>query len=125
MPITMHYAGALALVFLALSVRVIQGRTGKDGPSLGDGGSKSMLRRIRGHGNFAEYVPLILIMMGLLESQGTSAPVLHGLGGSLLVARIAHGYTFAFLDDSPVGRTFGAAVTLLVLAVAGVLCLMK
>ncbi len=125
MPITMHYAGALALVFLVLSVRVIQGRTGKDGPSLGDGGSKGMLRRIRGHGNFAEYVPLILVMMALLESQGTSAMVLHGLGGSLLAARVAHGYTFAYLDDSPFGRTFGAAVTLLVLATAGVLCLIK
>ena len=123
MPITMHYAGALALIFFVLSVRVIQGRMGKGKPSLGDGGDNSMLRRIRGHANFAEYVPLILIMMGLLESQGSSPLVLHGLGGSLLLARVAHGYTFGFLQDSPVGRTLGASLTLLVLAAAGVLCL--
>ena len=125
MPITMHYAGALALVFLVLSVRVVQGRTGKGRPSLGDGGDKDMLRRIRGHANFAEYVPLILVMMALLESRGVSALALHGLGGSLLAARIAHGVTFAFLENSPLGRTFGATVTLLVLLVAGVLCLIS
>jgi uncharacterized membrane protein YecN with MAPEG domain len=125
MPITMHYAGALALLFLVLSIRVIQGRTGKEGPSLGDGGNKGMLRRIRGHANFAEYVPLILIMMALLEIRGASAMVLHALGASLLIARLSHGITFAFLDDSPIGRTLGAGLTLLVLGAAGVLCLIR
>lgn len=125
MPITMHYAGALALIFLVLSIRVIQGRAGKGRPSLGDGGDKGMLRRIRAHGNFAEYVPLIVIMMGLLESSGASPMTLHGLGGALLVARLAHGYTFAYLDDFPPGRMLGASLTLLVLLVAGVLCLIR
>jgi uncharacterized membrane protein YecN with MAPEG domain len=125
MPITMHYAGALALVFFVLSLRVIQGRTGKSGPSLGDGGDTGMLRRIRAHGNFAEYVPIILIMMGLLESSGASRMMLHGLGGALLLARISHGYTFAYLKDWPPGRMLGAGLTLLVLGVAGVACLIR
>ena len=123
--ITMRYAGALALLFLVLSIRVIQGRTGKGGPSLGDGGNTEMLRRIRGHANFAEYVPLILIMMGLLETRGLSPILLHSLGGGLLVARVSHGYTFAFLKDSVIGRTLGAGLTLLVLGAAGVLCLIR
>jgi len=104
MPITMKYAGALALVFLVLSIRVIQGRTGKEGPSLGDGGNPGMLRRIRGHANFAEYVPIILIMMGLLESSGARPLLIHALGAATLVARVAHGYTFAYLENWPLGR---------------------
>jgi uncharacterized membrane protein YecN with MAPEG domain len=62
-------------------------------------------------------------MMALLEMKGASAIVLHGLGSSLLVARIAHGYTFAYRSDFPPGRILGASLTLLVLAVAGGLCL--
>ena len=64
MTITLLYAGLLAIWFLVLSIRVIQGRMGPGNPSLGDGGNPVMLRRIRGHANFAEYVPLILLLMG-------------------------------------------------------------
>src|SRR5690349_15514260 len=66
MIVTPIYAGILAILFFILSMRVIVGR-GKNGPSLGDGGDVRMQRRIRGHGNFAEYVPLILVMMAMLE----------------------------------------------------------
>ena len=125
MLITMKYAGALALIFLVLSLRVIQGRFGKGAPSLGDGGDQGMLRRIRGHANFAEYVPLILVMMAMLESSGTSPTAIHALGAALLIARVAHGYTFAYLKDWPPGRIVGSSGTLLVLAVAGVMCLIK
>jgi len=125
MPITMHYAGALALIYLVLSLRVIQGRMGKAGPSLGDGGDNAMLRRIRAHGNFSEYVPLILIMMGFLESNGLSSTLLHALGGAIVVARLLHGYAFAFTQNWPFGRSAGAGLTMIVLATSGVLCLIR
>jgi uncharacterized membrane protein YecN with MAPEG domain len=60
MTVTPIYAGLLAIVFVLLSARVILGRFGPGNPSLGDGGNLDMLRRIRGHANFAEYVPLTL-----------------------------------------------------------------
>lgn len=41
MQLTLLYGGALALVFFVLTVRVIQGRSGKGAPSLGDGGDRS------------------------------------------------------------------------------------
>jgi uncharacterized membrane protein YecN with MAPEG domain len=125
MPVTLHYAGALAIVFLVLTARVMQGRMGKAGPSLGDGGDLGMLRRIRGHANFAEYVPLILVMMGLLEADGSPAWVLHGLGGTLVVARVLHGYAFAFTLHWVVGRTAGIMLTLLTLCTASLLCLLS
>lgn len=122
MPVTLLYAGLLALVYLVLSARVVLMR-GAGGISLGDGGNPVMLRRIRAHANFAEYVPLLLLMMGFLEASRFSAPVLHGLGATLLVARLLHGYALSFTASFKFGRMAGAALTFTLLLVAGVLCL--
>ncbi|MDF3031739.1 MAG: hypothetical protein K0R03_2297 [Moraxellaceae bacterium] len=122
MPVTLLYAGLLSLVFLILSARVVLMR-GEGGISLGDGGNPVMLRRIRAHANFAEYVPLLLLMIGFLEASGVSATVLHGLGATLLVARVLHGYALSFTASFKFGRMVGAALTFLLLLVAGVLCL--
>ena len=113
MPITMLYAGALGLVLLALSARVIQAR-GATKVYMGDGGNELMLRRMRGQANFVEYVPMALILMGLLEMRGAPAWELHALGATLLVARLLHGYTFAFAKHFPPGRFLGAVLTQLV-----------
>jgi uncharacterized protein len=123
MVVTPLYAGLLAFFFLVLSWRVIQFR--QRGISLGDGGDPKMLRLIRGHANFAEYVPLILVMMGFLEVGHTSIYVLHALGIGLLVSRFLHGYALSFSDRFRFGRTWGAGLTFTVLAVCGVLCLLQ
>jgi uncharacterized membrane protein YecN with MAPEG domain len=81
-----------------------------------------MQRVMRGHANFAEYVPLVLVLMALLEQSGRPAALLHALGLALLAARLSHGYTFAFTEKFVAGRFFGAATTLLVLGIAGFLC---
>jgi uncharacterized membrane protein YecN with MAPEG domain len=121
MVITPLYAGALALWFFALSFRVIRYRG--HGISLGDGGDTNLLRLIRGHANFAEYVPLILVMMALLELSHYPAPVLHGLGIALLVARLLHGISLSFTDSWGFGRFWGTTLTFILLLVAGGLCL--
>lgn len=122
MGITMMYTGLLGLWFLALSVRVIQGR-GSSGISLGDGGDALLQRRVRGHGNFAEYVPLILLMLGFLEYAASPAWLLHLLGATLLIARLGHGYALAFHTNFPPGRLVGTTGTLLALLVASLACL--
>ena len=119
MHITLLYAGALAFLFLVLSIKVIRGRSGKDGVNLGDGGKPDMLRVIRGHGNFAEYVPLILLMMAMLESAGLAPWALHAIGASLLVARLLHGYALSFTEKFFLGRFVGTAATLGLLAICG------
>jgi uncharacterized protein len=120
MIVTPLYAGLLGFWFLVLSARVVQRR--QDGITLGDGGDARMLRLIRGHANFAEYVPLILLLMALLELGHTSTYVLHALGMGLLVARLLHGFALSFTQHFRFGRFYGAALTFLVLAVAAALC---
>jgi len=121
--ITAFYAGLLGLLYLVLSLRVVQLR--RRGISLGDGGDPRMTRVIRGHANLAEYVPLILVLMLILELGRTSLYVLHALGITLLVGRVLHGYALSFTAHFRAGRFWGAALTFAVLLVAAVLCLLQ
>jgi len=123
MDITLFYAGLLALWFLALSYRVVQKRG--HGISLGDGGDPGMLRRIRGHGNFAEYVPFILLMIGLLEAREFNPLLIHALGATLLLARVLHGVSLSFTETWRFGRFYGTLLTFILLALCGVLCLLQ
>jgi len=118
--VTPVYAGLLVLWFLVLAWRVIRRRG--HGISLGDGGDAAMLRVIRGHANFAEYVPLALLLMAILELCNFSAYVLHGLGAMLLIGRLLHGYALSFTDKFQFGRFWGTTLTFLVLGVGAVLC---
>jgi hypothetical protein len=121
MTVTPLYAGLLAVLYLVLSYRVVQMR-GPGMPSLGDGGNTALMRRIRGHGNFAEYVPLLLLMMGSLELGRLPATWLHALGATLLVARVLHGIALSFTDGWKFGRFWGTLLTFVLLLVNGALC---
>lgn len=123
MLVTSIYAGLLALVFLVLSIRVIQGRSSA-GVSLGDGGDGRLNRRIRAHANFAEYVPLCLGLIALLEVGDAPVWLLHTLGAGLLIGRIGHGYALAFAEHFPPGRMVGTLLTFLVLLIGGVGCVL-
>ncbi len=123
LPITLFYGGILALWFLALSIRVIQGRVGPGAPSLGDGGDAALQRRIRGHANFVEYVPLVLLLLALLEISGAATWALHLVGGSLLIGRLLHGYAFSFTEQFALGRMVGIVLTLVALLAAALTAL--
>ncbi len=121
MVVTPLYAGLLVILFLVLSLRVIRARTG--GIFLGDGGDPRLLRVIRGHANFAEYVPLALLLMAILEHSRYSIYLLHALGITLVLARLLHGYALSFTDHFKFGRVWGAVLTFAVLAIEALLCL--
>lgn len=116
------YAAGLGIVLVVLSFRVINARVAA-GVSLGDGGMDAILVAQRAHGNFIEYVPMALLLIGIVEIQGSPAWLVHGLGASLLVARIAHPFGIASEFKVRPARAFGATLTLLVVAVASVACL--
>jgi uncharacterized membrane protein YecN with MAPEG domain len=120
MTVTPLYAGVLAILFFVLSIRVIKMRG--TGISLGDGGNPVMLRRIRGHANFAEYVPLILLMMGFLEINHYPSYLLHGIGVVLLVGRLLHGYALSFTEKFSLGRFLGTVLTFTALNVSALAC---
>ena len=112
--ITALYAGFLTLVYFALTVRVIRYRRGNQ-IGLGDGGDKSLLKRIRAQANCAEYAPLGLVMLGLVEAQGTPGFVVHILGLMLLMGRVLHGIGFSASPPKMNLRVLGMFLTLLML----------
>lgn len=114
MSVTPFYAAILALLFAVLSVRVIRlCRAAKAG--LGDGGDRGLLRGLRVHGNFAEYVPLALLLMAFAEMRDAPAWTLHGLGVLLLAGRLAHALGVSREPELPGARVFGMALTFTVL----------
>ena len=119
--VTPLYAGVLALWFVVLSVRVVNLRRG--GIIFGDNGDIRVTRVVRAQANFAEYVPLALLMMGYLEVSRHSIYVLHALGVILVIARLLHGAALSFGWQVRAGRVAGAALTFIVLLVEAVLCL--
>jgi uncharacterized protein len=89
-PATLLTAGALGLMFFVLSLRVVQRRLAGMVP-FGDGGDPALLERIRAHGNFAEHVPFLLVLMAGIEiSAGHHSPWLWGAGGTIVLARLVH-----------------------------------
>jgi uncharacterized protein len=116
------YAALLALWFILLSARVSRLRLSKN-IWLGDGGDARLQRAIRGHANFAEYVPLALVLLALLELGRTSIYLPHALGIVLVVARVLHGYALCYRASWRFGRFWGTALTLGVLGASAVLCL--
>ena len=80
---TAVYAAALAVVGGVLAARVSVTRA-KTKVSLGPGNDPTLLVRIRQFGNFAENVPLALVLMLLAEAQGLGAGWLHAAGALLL-----------------------------------------
>jgi len=118
--VTPLYAGLLTLWFVVLSIRVMNLRG--DVP-FGDSGDIAITRVIRAQANFAEYVPLALLLMGFLEVARYSIYLLHALGVILVVARLLHGLALSFGWQARFGRVAGAGLTVLVLLVEAVLCI--
>ena len=126
MIVTLTTAGLCGLILLILSVRVSMGR-GAAKVSLGDGGDAMLLSRIRAQANFVEYVPLILILMGMIEANVAAAAgaephpnlTLGIVGIALVVCRIAHAWGMGRPAPNP-GRMIGTAGTFLILIVTSV-----
>ena len=114
---TSLYAGLLAIIYMALAANVGMTRTRRK-ISLGDSGDPDLIVSIRRHANFAEWVPLALLLMALIELNGGSKTWLHTLGAVLLAARIVHPFGLDVSDLSKWQRIAGAAGTILVIAAA-------
>ena len=114
LPVTLSIAAAAAVVNLWLALRIVTLRL-KRGVLHGDGGESVIERRMRAQGNFVEYAPFVLILMGLIELAGGSALWLWIVGAVFIVARIAHGFGIE-KDGSNPARAGGIVATWAVLA---------
>ena len=91
LPITLTIAGAAAILHVWLSLRVSRLRRPL-AIGIGDGGNEVLLRRIRAHGNFAENVPIFLILLGLLEFATGGNLWLWGTAILFIIARLLHAF---------------------------------
>lgn len=114
------YAGVFALIYIALTIRVIVLRNSHS-VALGTGGDAALERAIRIHGNFIEYVPLALILLGFAEAQRNSIYLLHVLCLLLLLGRIAHIVGLSCANTVNLWRGLGVVLTVTVLLIAAVL----
>jgi uncharacterized membrane protein YecN with MAPEG domain len=116
------YAAVLGILYLALTFAVIRNRY-RLKVSLGDGGDERLNRIIRGHGNFAEYVPISLLLLAFAEIGGAGAVIMH-LGGALLLSgRLLHGYALALTPRNILARRYGMILTLASIVVGIGACL--
>lgn len=118
-PITALYAGLLSLVYVVIGIPigVLRARTGV---SIYDGGNKELAVAIRRHGNFFEYVPLALLLLACLELNGAGPGLLHGLGLTLLIARILHPLGLDYDQIRKPLRGIGAVATQIVIVIAAI-----
>ena len=98
--VTAIYAALLGLMLLVLKFRVIAARRRLLVDVL-DGGERDVTRRMRVHGNFAEHVPMALILMAVVELNGAEAWNLHALGVVLLISRISKNISVAIAVAAP------------------------
>ncbi len=124
MHITLIYAGLLGLLFLLLSFWVVK-RRAQFRVMIGEGEAPEMLAAIRAHGNFAEYVPLTLLLMALCELTGVGSLWLHLGGVLLLVGRILHAIGIQIPRAPNMPRLFGTLFFWLSLGIFSVLALVQ
>ena len=117
--ITALYAGILGLLSMVIAFKAGRLR-GKKNIPLGDGGDRELLLAMRRQSNFVEYVPLALILIGLLELNHIPPTALHALGAALVVARASHAVGMKIDTMKVPARFVGASLTALVLVVASI-----
>jgi uncharacterized membrane protein YecN with MAPEG domain len=134
-PIALGTAGFLGVLYVALSFRVTLLRWSAK-VSIGEGATQTVafgkeqeeispLRAaIRAHANFAEYVPIALILLAGIEAAGASHALCLILAIMLIAARVAHPIGMARKAPNPF-RGGGAALTWLMIGIAGLVALFK
>jgi uncharacterized membrane protein YecN with MAPEG domain len=113
LPVTLATAGAAALINLWLAVRILRIRFRRK-ILYGDGGDQRLAARMRAQLNFAEYTPLILILIAAIEWNAGSSIWLAGAGALYVAGRIAHPFG---MDGFLPARQFGTVVTLSLTAI--------
>ena len=114
------YAALLAGLYIFLSVRVVRIRR-QEKVGIGDANNLRLRRAIRIHGNFAEYVPLAVILAAFVEMQQYSAIIVHALCLVLIIGRLVHAYGVSQEKEDYRFRVAGMALTFASIATSALL----
>jgi uncharacterized protein len=118
--ITALYAGLLGIVYLVLGGFVVAHRR-RARIGLGTGGDTALERAVRVHGNFAEYVPLFLVLLLVAELNGGAAILLHSIGTAFFLARLYHAFGLSRSSGTSPGRFGGTLVSWLAILLLALL----
>jgi uncharacterized protein len=113
LPTTLTAAGIAALINLWLAIRCGQVRTSEK-VSIGDGGNDALIRRMRAHSNFAEFTPIVLILISAIEYSTGTTMWLWAVMGLYMLARVAHGLGMDGKGVTAKGREVGILLTFLI-----------
>lgn len=83
----------------------------------------ALQRKVRAHGNFAEYVPQALLLVVALELMQAQGWLVWLLGGTLTIARLTHAYGLITQYGPSLNRAIGFFLTWLVYIIGSVACL--
>jgi uncharacterized protein len=89
LPLTSWLVVVAALSLVVLSFLVTRQRR-RAQVSLWDGGDVALGRWMRAQGNYTEYTPMFLILVGLLELQQALPTALAVLAGAFVLGRLLH-----------------------------------
>ncbi len=116
LPVALATTGAAALLNLWLGWRVGQIRIAEK-ISIGDGGNLRLIARMRAQLNFAEYAPVVLILIALVELACGSAAWLWAVSALFIIGRILHAFG---MDGWSLGRSIGVYSTMLLMLGLGI-----
>lgn len=108
--ITPIYLALLALLFIVLSFKTINVRK-KLQIGVGSGDSPELLRAMRVHANFSEYVPISLLLILSVELLNGPSVLVHVLGIALLLGRLLHAYGVSKIKENLKFRVTGMLLT--------------
>ncbi|MFT2215066.1 MAPEG family protein [Rhizobium giardinii] len=115
LPITSIFAAFFAVALVVLSFQISVQRL-KVGDMIGESADEVLRRRIRAQGNFIEYVPLGVMLLGLVEVQVAPSVAVIAIGMILAIGRGLH--AIGMLSASGPVRGFGMIFTYLALLVS-------
>lgn len=111
LPVALVTAGAAALINFWLGLRIGRLRISEK-VMVGDGGNPRLIARMRAHLNFAEYAPIVLILIALVEMARGTQFWLWIVALLFVVGRVLHAFG---MDGWRLGRMLGIASTMLVM----------
>ncbi len=114
MPILPIYAALFGLIFVGLSVRTLRLRHHYQ-VAVGPGEAPELQRAMRVHANFAEYVPLTLLLLYFLEVYGQARLLVHLFCLLLLAGRLLHAFGVSQVQENFNFRVTGMALTFVAL----------